>query len=152
MAVGIFFYSTKRRRALYLDLDNFKYVNDAYGHQEGDKLLRDFAEVLKQKTRRNDWLARLGGDEFAIFLPVVPEEEATGKAQELLETLIPTFSRDDDPEWSLSASVGGYLFTVREELKLSDLFLHSDEAMYRVKRSGKNGVYVVKEKLDEAGL
>ncbi|WP_419904063.1 GGDEF domain-containing protein [Kiloniella sp.] len=148
----MFFYSTKRRRALYLDLDNFKYVNDAYGHQEGDKLLRDFAEVLKQKTRRNDWLARLGGDEFAIFLPVVPEEEATGKAQELLETLIPTFSRDDDPEWSLSASVGGYLFTVREELKLSDLFLHSDEAMYRVKRSGKNGVYVVKEKLDEAGL
>ncbi len=136
---------------LYLDLDNFKYVNDAYGHQEGDKVLRDFAEVLKHKTRRHDWLARLGGDEFAIFLPVVPEEEATGKAQDLLESLVPTFSRDDDPEWSLSASVGGYLFTARDELKLSDLLLHSDEAMYRVKRSGKNGVYVVKEKLDEVG-
>ncbi|MEH6629880.1 MAG: sensor domain-containing diguanylate cyclase [Halopseudomonas aestusnigri] len=136
---------------LYLDLDNFKYVNDAYGHQEGDKVLRDFAEVLKHKTRRHDWLARLGGDEFAIFLPVVPEEEATGKAQALLESLVPSFSRDDDPEWSLSASVGGYLFTARDDLKLSDLLLHSDEAMYRVKRSGKNGVYVVKEKLDEVG-
>ncbi|MFD2204471.1 diguanylate cyclase [Kiloniella antarctica] len=136
---------------LYLDLDNFKYVNDAYGHQEGDKVLKDFAEVLKHKTRRHDWLARLGGDEFAIFLPVVREEEAASKAQDLLEALIPAFSRDDDHEWSLSASVGGYLFRAREGQELSDLFLHSDEAMYRVKRSGKNGVYVVKEKLDGVG-
>ncbi|WP_085900931.1 diguanylate cyclase [Kiloniella majae] len=136
---------------LYLDLDNFKYVNDAYGHQEGDKVLKDFAEVLKGKTRRNDWISRLGGDEFVLFLPAVPENEATGKAQDLLEALIPAFSRDDDPEWSLSASVGGYLFTAREGVDLADLLLHADEAMYRVKRSGKNGVYVVKEQNDEVG-
>ncbi len=137
---------------LYLDLDNFKYVNDAYGHQEGDKVLKDFAEVLKSKTRRNDWISRLGGDEFVLFLPAVPEDEATGKAQDLLDALIPAFSRDDDPDWSLSASVGGYLFTAREGLDLADLLLHADEAMYRVKRSGKNGVYVVKEQNDEVGL
>ncbi|WP_020590883.1 sensor domain-containing diguanylate cyclase [Kiloniella laminariae] len=136
---------------LYLDMDNFKYVNDAYGHQEGDKALRDFAEVLKQETRRHDWLARLGGDEFAIFLPNVPEEEASSKARAILMALEPALAREEDPEWRLGASIGGYLFTARDGTNIADLFLHADEAMYRVKRSGKNGIYVVKEQLEGAG-
>ena len=69
---------------MYIDLDNFKPVNDVHGHQRGDEVLRELADMLSMGTRVGDLVARLGGDEFALWLEETTETDAAAKAQELL--------------------------------------------------------------------
>ena len=72
---------------LYLDLDQFKIVNDTCGHLAGDKLLEELAAHLKKSVRDSDMLARLGGDEFALLLNLCPEEKAIAIANKILTTV-----------------------------------------------------------------
>jgi len=124
----------------YVDLDNFKAVNDLEGHDAGDELLRRVADVLRSSTRQTDILGRLGGDEFAVVLP----ETTGGATGSVLENLRKQLSRTMVAGgWPVTFSIGAVTFeapveTSREALQVADA------AMYAVKRSGKDGIrYVV---------
>jgi diguanylate cyclase (GGDEF)-like protein len=118
----------------YFDLDDFKTVNDHYGHQGGDTVLRDFIKILQTNTRDTDLLARLGGDEFVIILP---ETDGAG-AKKAIHKLQLVLSK----EWVLekeilSVSVG--VVTYKSPPKTVDkLLLPADRAMYKAKSLGKN--------------
>ena len=114
---------------LLLDLDDFKRVNDAFGHRAGDRVLTAVALVLTHRLRESDIVARFGGDEFAVLMPVGGVAEAT----ELAELLVAAIRADvPTPAGPLSASVGIALFG---DLSTADEVLsRADDAMYEEKR------------------
>jgi diguanylate cyclase (GGDEF)-like protein/PAS domain S-box-containing protein len=119
---------------LLLDLDDFKQVNDSYGHRAGDGVLTAVAVVLRHRLRESDIVARFGGDEFAVLMPVGGAREAS----ELAELLAGAVHRDvPSPAGPLDASVGIALF---EESTTSDEILsRADDAMYAEKRGERRG-------------
>ncbi len=123
---------------LMVDLDNFKVVNDTYGHALGDRFLREFAEVLRFSARREDIVARYGGDEFALILPEVSMEQTHLIAARLLENLA-DFSLSLDPERKIqaTASIGAAVFP-NHATGAKDLFLVADNMLYRAKSLGRN--------------
>jgi c-di-GMP phosphodiesterase Gmr len=121
---------------VFLDLDNFKYINDYYGHATGDALLSKLAKRLQHEIRATDLLARIGGDEFLLMLnPVGDTSDVVTTVERLLERLKAPFFIDDF-EVLASASVGVSLYpdhgTTYEELRQN-----ADTAMYRVKKDSK---------------
>ncbi|TAL02130.1 MAG: diguanylate cyclase [Rhodospirillaceae bacterium] len=121
---------------LYVDLDNFKHVNDSRGHQAGDDLLMKVRDILLQQTRPTDMVARLGGDEFAIWLNGADISIAKGRATKLLElckTLAPYSGSADRP---VGMSIGIAVWAPGAET-LEGLLARADAAMYEAKRAGK---------------
>ncbi|HJW54303.1 MAG TPA: EAL domain-containing protein, partial [Burkholderiaceae bacterium] len=122
---------------LFLDLDNFKTINDSLGHMMGDNLLKEVAHRLIECARETDTISRQGGDEFLILLPSLPNAEA---ATPVLEKLI---NRLSDPyiiagnELTTSASIG-VTFYPDDGNDFESLLKKSDIAMYRAKESGRN--------------
>jgi diguanylate cyclase len=115
-----------RRLALVIvDLDDFKRVNDGYGHRAGDRVLAGVAVVLRHRLRESDIVARFGGDEFSVLMPVGRAPEAA----ELADLLVNAIHRDvPTPAGPLRASVGIAVF---EELTTPDEILsRADDAMY----------------------
>lgn len=125
--------------AAYIDLDNFKAVNDGLGHQAGDDLLRDTAELLRTSVRPSDLSARLGGDEFAVLLPEVGPHEATATLERLRSLLADTFASST---CSVSCSVGGVTFMSAPD-DVENMVRQIDSAMYLAKTAGKNRVHHV---------
>lgn len=120
----------------YLDLDNFKSVNDRYGHPEGDKLLRRVAEVLRDTLRATDVIARVGGDEFAILLPFTGTEPAWVVLRKLHNAVRIAMQEGD---WPVTASVGALTCAQAPE-SVEELLRIADDLMYGAKRTGKNRV------------
>lgn len=122
---------------LFIDLDNFKPINDTLGHDVGDDALVTVAERLNVCLRSSDTVARLGGDEFAVVLPELSgSAEAMQVANKIIETLKEPF-RAKGHAMHLSASVGAAVFP--EHGRLGDQLLrHADLAMYHAKQSGGN--------------
>ncbi|MBM4055271.1 MAG: EAL domain-containing protein [Planctomycetes bacterium] len=118
---------------LFLDLDNFKYVNDTLGHQAGDELLIRLAEMLRSRLRDTDIFARFGGDEFAIILPYTDIDKARFIAKEILE-----LTREHTFEHSkVTFSIG--IVTFPEHGRDAETLLtHADLAMYSAKEKGRN--------------
>jgi diguanylate cyclase (GGDEF)-like protein len=121
---------------LYIDLDNFKTVNDTKGHLSGDKLLKIVAENLLNNTRQIDLVARMGGDEFCVLLVETGREEAL-KAYEKLQTEILTKMHVN--EWPVTLSSGIVTFYEQPE-SVKEMVSQADIIMYSVKRSGKNNL------------
>ncbi len=120
----------------YLDLDNFKTVNDTRGHDEGDRVLIAVAALLQDKLRKTDLAARIGGDEFILFLPEADQNLSQGIVQRLQEVLNQQ-ARDND--WPISASIG--LVTDNSgQIPLPQLIQEADQLMYQVKTSGKGAM------------
>lgn len=121
-----------------LDLDNFKTVNDEMGHPEGDKLLQETGEILKNEFRTSDIVARLGGDEFLIFAPELENisliEE---KAKSICKKLNRTLTAPDGSKIETSTSVGIAIFPKDGEDD-DTLYENADKALYEAKKSGKN--------------
>jgi diguanylate cyclase (GGDEF)-like protein len=118
---------------LYLDLDNFKTVNDTWGHSAGDELLVAFARRLEHSIRAEDLAARLGGDEFAVLVREADDEAAIAAAQRMLESIDGTYTLgrgDVASHASVGIAVGAGAGTSAE-----DLLRNADIAMYSVKRS-----------------
>jgi len=135
---------------LFVDLDDFKTVNDRFGHQAGDQLLRAVAERLGAIVRPGDTAARLGGDEFAVLLEDVQgQDEARLVAQRLIEA-IRSPTRLGDVDALVGASIGIALSTAGGE-RAPDLLRNADFAMYRAKGAGK-GRYEVFEASMRAGI
>ena len=121
---------------IFLDLDNFKQLNDSRGHDIGDAALRATANALRANLRANDLLARLGGDEFAILLPEVSHDIAAEAGQKIC-VAVNAALRDFLP---VTASIGVIRFTHVTQT-FSAIMKIADELMYEVKRNGKNDVY-----------
>ncbi|XZG69486.1 diguanylate cyclase domain-containing protein [Chitinibacteraceae bacterium HSL-7] len=129
---------------LYLDLDDFKPINDTAGHAVGDEVLRVVAKRLTDATRSTDICARLGGDEFVVICTQLEHaEQAKDVAQKLIDTLSQAVVVGDKAH-VLGASVGVSLYPSHGQ-SLSTLLERADEAMYHAKRSGKNSCVVYGE-------
>jgi diguanylate cyclase (GGDEF)-like protein len=126
---------------LYIDLDDFKNINDAEGHAAGDELLRQVAERLRERIRGSDVAARLGGDEFVVLIIGASIKTATTVAEDLVDSLSEPFSIGDENRIAISASIG--VATFPESGNTIDSLLRSaDEAMYQAKEAGKRRVVV----------
>ncbi|HEX6978640.1 MAG TPA: diguanylate cyclase [Alphaproteobacteria bacterium] len=133
---------TGRRGALlYVDLDNFKPINDRFGHQRGDEALKFVAARLASGSRAGDLVARLGGDEFALWLEETDEAGAVAKAKKLLALNgeLATFSGDAARPLSLSI---GIVVHAGGDDGPEALIARADAAMYRVKHAGKGGFVI----------
>lgn len=124
---------------LFIDLDDFKLINDTHGHSVGDQLLQMAAHRLAEQTRADDTLARLGGDEFTLFLHNLQSiDNALLVARKHLKSLLEPYSIEGNTLY-ISASIGVALFP--DHGATSELLLkHSDTAMYLAKEKGKNHV------------
>jgi len=127
---------------LFIDLDNFKALNDTKGHNIGDLLLIEAAKRLQDCIRSGDTVARLGGDEFVVVLDELNENtrQAAAQAQDIGEKVLASLNQPFNLqgfEHYSSASIGISLFR-DNEISIDDLFRHADTAMYQAKTSGRN--------------
>jgi diguanylate cyclase (GGDEF)-like protein/PAS domain S-box-containing protein len=122
---------------LYLDLDNFKQVNDSRGHAQGDRVLVTVADILRQRTRPTDLVARLGGDEFAVWLEEADDAVAGQKAREFLDGGALLLPMSGDPDRPLALSIGIAVSDPARPESLDALVKRADAAMYAAKLGGK---------------
>jgi diguanylate cyclase (GGDEF)-like protein len=120
----------------YIDLDNFKTVNDQLGHSTGDRVLRAVTDGIRRQVRNADTLTRLGGDEFALLLPETDGEAARTALNKIHASLVDEMLRNG---WMVTFSMG--VVTFKEAPKTVDQMVKmADNVMYSVKAAGKNGV------------
>ena len=122
---------------MFIDLDGFKPVNDAFGHHLGDRLLREVALRLREQLRSQDTLARIGGDEFVLLVRLLEPDDAPQVAARQVGLLSKAF-RVDDHDLLISASVGIALYPGNGQTA-EELLMNADAAMYHAKGAGKNG-------------
>ncbi len=128
---------------IMFDIDNFKRVNDEYGHDVGDLVLKQLATVIKNNVRSSDIPARLGGEEFAILLPKTDANGALLVAERIRQDFKRSKVRVGDLEVGTTVSVGVAQF--KEGDTLESLLKKADEALYEAKRTGKDKVVVAKD-------
>ena len=120
------------------DIDHYKAVNDHYGHQVGDEVLFEFAQLLKKNCREEDFPARYGGEEFAILLVPANEDEAFNQVERLRSTIEKTvFS---DYKLRITASFG--ITSLRDSESIDTLLRKADQALYAAKIAGRNQVKI----------
>ena len=125
---------------LFLDLDHFKTVNDTYGHQAGDRVLRTVGMFLNKQLRKTDFISRYGGEEFAILLPNCNQQRAESVAETLRKKLSKLIFRDEDGQpFRMTTSIG---ISLCEPSHFSGLDL--DELAYKLIQSADNAVYMSK--------
>ena len=127
---------------LMLDLDNFKEVNDQYGHAAGDALIIAVATALSGNSRETDEVARLGGDEFAVLLPEADLAEAESHAEKLLRAIAAVVVEGAGQGITVAASCGVAGFSCDDGQCADDLLINADLALYQAKESGRGCVKV----------
>ncbi|MGJ5628991.1 GGDEF domain-containing response regulator [Nostoc sp. CALU 1950] len=118
---------------LFVDLDGLKQINDSLGHEIGDRMLVDTAQLLKQTFRDSDIIARLGGDEFVIFVPVC--SRTTEEFYPRLQSNIDRFNQEHNHSYQLSISIGVTQCVLNENVSLEQLIEEADKLMYEQKRA-----------------
>jgi len=131
---------------LFLDLDNFKTLNDQHGHDAGDELLKEVARRLSSTVRATDTVARIGGDEFIILLEGPPEDDTNSNnwVEHTIQKLIAQIAQPfylSNVTHSCSVSIGAVVFT-GQPTTTSALLKRADHAMYRAKSAGKNTFHI----------
>jgi diguanylate cyclase (GGDEF)-like protein len=123
---------------IYMDLDNFKLINDTHGHQTGDAVLRLVADAMRTSVRTADVVGRLGGDEFGVLMPETDAHLADAAAKRLVASLRNVFKGTP----SVTASIGVVSCTATDA-STDDLLRRADQAMYDAKKAGKDRVVQV---------
>lgn len=123
----------------YLDVDNFKQVNDTLGHKEGDKVLKELSQGLKTILRKSDIVARLGGDEFIILFPETNKDQVKIVLQKIVEN---THILATQNNWPITLSLGSIEVT-KPAPTLQDIVEKADSLMYAVKHNGKNSMLIM---------
>lgn len=128
----------------YLDLDQFKIINDSSGHIAGDELLRQLAEVLKAKVRKSDLLARLGGDEFAVLVEHCTIQDAQRIAEVLRKAIIEYRFQWDGKSYAVGVSAGLVPITSLT-VSMTEVLKAADAACYAAKDAGRNRIHIYRE-------
>jgi diguanylate cyclase (GGDEF)-like protein len=131
---------------LMLDIDDFKQVNDTYGHQAGDDVLRQVGALLRRSLRITDFIARYGGEEFTVILPRTNSAGAHRVAENLLSTFNSHEFAVTDALVHITVSIGITCCTSFDRLDAQQVIMRADDAMYRAKRMGKNRSCLADEK------
>lgn len=143
----------KRRKShgalLFFDLDEFKYINDNFGHRAGDAMLVRVAGEVSSLIRRNEVIARIGGDEFAILMPEANKEQAIHLAERVVRAAGITPFQYDGQKLRLTTSLGIALYPEHGD-NAEELVSHADAAMYQAKDAGKNAWRVYSHELDSS--
>ncbi|MCS7183836.1 MAG: GGDEF domain-containing protein [Patescibacteria group bacterium] len=126
---------------IFLDIDNFKKINDTYGHKIGDKVLERVAKVIKERLRDSDIIGRLGGEEFVIALIGCDLNSAQKIAEDLRQRIEKLTIKTFRGKLKITASLG--VVSYKDEKSLQELIARADQAMYRAKKGGKNRVVVL---------
>lgn len=129
---------------IIIDVDNFKYINDNFGHQAGDIVLANFAAMLSKKFRQYDIVSRIGGDEFLIFMKTAGEDIVTRRAEEIRQACVSLMP--DTPEIKITTSIGIAMYP-QHGTTLKKLYANADTALYASKTGGKNRVTIFHEGL-----
>jgi len=139
----------KKLALIFIDLDNFKFVNDTFGHEIGDKLLIEIADRLKATIKKGDIAARIGGDEFVLILNnIISTEEVKIQIENIMKELInPIIIENNKMEVTFSAGISIY---PDDAIDILELFQLSDIAMYEAKKSGKNRYQFITPSLKES--
>jgi len=125
--------------AMLLDIDNFKKINDTYGHHIGDEVLKNVAKIIKNSIRKTDIACRYGGEEFIILFPDTNKQKAIEISERIRKEIEKKIIYDDKPV-TISAGVGEF----NNSYKTIHHFIHDiDEALYTAKRTGKNKIIPV---------
>lgn len=137
---------------IVIDLDNFKLINDTYGHDAGDEMLRGFSQLILDRLRESDIACRIGGDEFAILLPHTELVNAVKVADSLRMSVeqknFHPETWDGDPQtWQITLSVGVAELS-EVDLSVDDFYKRSDGYLYRAKNHGRNQVFALDLKDD----
>ncbi len=133
---------------LYIDLDNFKYVNDTLGHQAGDRLLLEVSQLLRKRARRGDLVARLGGDEFTILLYDTRFEETYALAEVFRRSLAEYRFRHGAEQVHLGCSIGAAMISASPRTA-QEILSRADFACHLAKRDGRNRVHVFEDRDEE---
>jgi len=121
---------------IFLDIDNFKHVNDTYGHQKGDDILRELGQIIKDSLRDTDWASRYGGEEFCVVLPMTTEEGALNVAERLRHRVEVDLGKALEQTFTVSIGLSKF----DKGLNLKDWIERADKAVYYSKQHGKNKV------------
>lgn len=130
---------------LLLDLDNFKAINDTYGHDKGDEKLKKTADVLKQFEQEGDEIFRLGGDEFVIIIPSTTVQKTEERASQLIERMNTAFYNQNKKNHILLSVSIGIAFAPEHADNYDDLYKKADIALYVSKEKGKNQYWIYNE-------
>lgn len=120
---------------IMFDLDNFKQVNDNFGHPEGDRVLKEVATILQLCARREDLAARYGGEEFTLILPQTNYENATQVGERIRQRIEDFFK---EREYNVTVSMGLYHLSEKSYMPSLELIENADQLMYKSKTTGKN--------------
>jgi len=120
----------------YIDLDNFKTINDTFGHDVGDSILRTLVMIVNGDMRQSDILARMGGDEFAILILDTDYEGANRVLNRVKDNINRSM---DENKWPITVSIGAITYNVLPT-SVKIMVKRADELMYSVKRAGKNSL------------
>ncbi len=136
--------------SIYVDLDNFKEVNDTFGHDAGDMVIMKVSEILKRIFRKDDNVARIGGDEFCAFFEIgttdytIIKKIACEKIERLLKET-PIIVCHGLNEIHVTFSIGLCIHTIGDKMKPTEILKIADNAMYEIKKSNKNGACIYLE-------
>ncbi|MEJ2169742.1 MAG: diguanylate cyclase [Desulfobacterales bacterium] len=132
-----------------LDLDNFKRINDAYGHPAGDAVLRETARLLRESIRRYDLPCRYGGEEFAVIMPNTKLADAEKFCERLRQKIEKTTVEYDSKEIQFTVSIGLAQFSPAADKSIADLIKRADDGLYAAKQQGRNRVVAAPEKPEQ---
>ncbi|MEK3735773.1 sensor domain-containing diguanylate cyclase [Paenibacillus odorifer] len=122
---------------IVVDIDQFKMVNDTYGHQKGDKILKEVSEIVKSSIRQGDIAARWGGEELSVYLPLMGVEQAVNVAERIRKRVM----NETEPNVTVSCGIAEWSW-MDERVSVESLFYRADMALYKAKNNGRNQVIV----------
>lgn len=128
---------------IIIDIDQFKQVNDSYGHQVGDAVLKQVGNIIRESAGPNDLCARWGGEEIAIYLPQVSSEQA----KMIAETIRQRVPESTTPSITVSIGIGEWCW-LDDQVSLESLFYRADMALYAAKNGGRNRIVVEHKMID----
>jgi diguanylate cyclase (GGDEF)-like protein len=122
---------------IVVDIDNFKRVNDTYGHQVGDKILIQVSQIIKSSIRDSDIAARWGGEELAVYLPQVAKDQTIRIAERIRERVL----EETNPQVTVSCGVSDWNWE-EDKISVESLFYRADMALYQAKNNGRNQIQI----------
>ena len=123
---------------IMMDIDDFKSVNDTYGHEVGDNTLINIAEILTKYSRKSDVICRFGGEEFIVLLPSTSKENAQKVAKTFHNKIRNTIIQNKNKKIQYTVSIGISEINDNTDLNINEIINRADSALYTAKNSGKN--------------